>query len=140
MLRDKVEQSEHFQRQLTGKQAIAHVVKRYLVDNQNSTSVYDLERTLRRLRAEAELLGEDGANAKNHLAIWSQEVDNLLAADQSMLSGEAWLEWIKRLNVLKRNPLFIGPADDDSETDSNTNRERAPISPPYEVVSGQSTN
>lgn len=94
---------------------VKRVIREFLRTRTNGSSVIDLRRHLQRIVREAKTVPDIGETLRERAEWLDARAYKLETGGLGQISGSAWEDWTRALNVVKQNP--ITPADFDFKHD-----------------------
>lgn len=106
-IRRAVSASQQAARRATGKQAIQRLIDDYFKTHKQSSSVFEIELLLERIRRESQLLGEDGEKLDVSLGRLFTALEKIRASAQKQVEGDDWDKWKRVIQAIRENPLDV---------------------------------
>jgi ABC-type cobalamin/Fe3+-siderophores transport system ATPase subunit len=104
-LREAVADSAAGGRRESTKQAIARHLHSYLTQRHRGSSLFDLERLVKRMQAEVEALGKDDVSLADTLRRWREELTTARATGTQRIDGMYWSHTAQLLRRLQHDPF-----------------------------------
>lgn len=106
-LRRAVSASQQAARRVTGKQTIRRIIDEFFITHKQSSSVFEVQLLIDRIKKDTDMLGIDGEGLDSALKRLGNEVDKLRASGQKHLADEAWICWRRVIESIRKNPLDV---------------------------------
>lgn len=104
-LREALADSAASERRESTRQAVVRHLRSFLAQHRESASLFDLDRLIRRLQAEIEMLGKQDVPLGDTLRQWREELSKARAAGQDRVQGRTWKTVATLLRRLQHEPF-----------------------------------
>lgn len=106
-LRRTVSASQQMARRITGKQAIQRLIDEFFITHKQSSSVFDVQLLIERLKRDTELLGVDGEELDASLKRLAGEIEKARSSGQARFTDGTWGRWKSVIAAVRKNPLSV---------------------------------